>query len=304
LGQSKYQAHEGANSGGANAVYWVEIVAERPDGVVVVRNVTEGAKRKVEDVTADLEPDLLYPLLRGRDVQRWLAQPSLHILLTHLEGQRLNAIPEEEMQTRWPRTWTYLKRFEDVLWQRKSQAVRRLMEQGAFYSMFAVGDYTFAPWKVVWREVSSRFEPAVVGAAAGKVVVPDHTVVLISFDSENEAHYVCSLLASSLYVLAITSYFVLHPSPHVMNNVNVPRYDPTNAVHCRLAELSREAHGLAPAAYASDQAARAALRRVEQAVDEAAAALWGLSEAELRDIRRNLAELKGGAPETLEDNEA
>jgi hypothetical protein len=71
-----------------------------------------------------------------------------------------------------------------------------------------------------------------------------------------------------------------------------------------LAELSREAHGLAPAAYASDQAARAALRRVEQAVDEAAAALWGLTEAELRDIRRNLAELKGSAPETLEDSEA
>ena len=292
LGQSGYRAYEGSNTGGANAIYWLEILTKRPDGPVVVRNVTKGAKRKVEDVTADLEPDLLYLLLRGRDVSRWLAVPSLHILLPHTPETLWQSLPEETMQRDYPRTWAYLYRFRETLLQR---AWYRLLRSGhPYYILGNINEPTFAPWKVVWREVSSRFEPAVVGAAAGKVVVPDHTVVLIPFDSEDEAHYVCSLLASSLYVLAITSYFVLHPSPHVMSNVNVPRYDPADAGHRRLAELSREAHGLAPAAYAGDQAARAALRRVEGAVDQAAAALWGLSEAELRDIRRNLAELKGG----------
>ncbi|GAB4533386.1 MAG: N-6 DNA methylase [Anaerolineales bacterium] len=81
LGPSNYRAYEGANCGGANAVYWLEILAERPDGLAVARNVTEGAKRQVEAVTVELEPDLLYPLLRGRDVGRWLARPSLHILM-------------------------------------------------------------------------------------------------------------------------------------------------------------------------------------------------------------------------------
>ena len=81
LGTSDYQAHAGAYTGGANAVYWLEIVGERPDGLVVVSNITEGAKRNVENVQAALEPDLLYPLLRGRDVHRWQATPSAYLLM-------------------------------------------------------------------------------------------------------------------------------------------------------------------------------------------------------------------------------
>jgi hypothetical protein len=45
LGKSDYEAHEGVNTGGANAVYWVNIVLKRPDGLVVVRNITEGGKK-------------------------------------------------------------------------------------------------------------------------------------------------------------------------------------------------------------------------------------------------------------------
>jgi hypothetical protein len=87
LGKSDYGAHEGVNTGGANAVYWVEKVLERPDGLVVVRNLVEGAKIKVDEVTEPIEPDLLYPLLRGRDVQRWRAEPSALILIAQDAGQ-------------------------------------------------------------------------------------------------------------------------------------------------------------------------------------------------------------------------
>ncbi|RLG70118.1 MAG: SAM-dependent DNA methyltransferase, partial [Methanobacteriota archaeon] len=78
LGKSNYIGRKGVTTS-ANAVYWIEIVAKRPDGLVVVSNITEGAKKKVESVQAVLEPDLLYPLLRGRDVQRWKAEPSAYI---------------------------------------------------------------------------------------------------------------------------------------------------------------------------------------------------------------------------------
>ncbi|MFA0766400.1 MAG: hypothetical protein BDTLLHRC_001353, partial [Candidatus Fervidibacter sp.] len=76
LGKSDYEAHEGVNTGGANAIYWMEVLRQLPDGKVLVRNLTEGAKRKVEEVIVSVEPDLLYPLLRGRDVRRWQAKPS------------------------------------------------------------------------------------------------------------------------------------------------------------------------------------------------------------------------------------
>jgi hypothetical protein len=41
----------------------------------------QGAKIQVDEVVEPLEPDLLYPLLRGRDVQRWQAEPSACIIV-------------------------------------------------------------------------------------------------------------------------------------------------------------------------------------------------------------------------------
>jgi hypothetical protein len=208
LGKSDYVAHAGAYTGGANAVYWVDIVYKRPDGLVVVRNITEGAKVKVDEVTEPIEPDLLYPLLRGRDVQRWKAQPSAWILITHLPGMGLKAIPEKEMQTQYPRTYGYLKRFEEVLRERRSRGISDMLKKGApFYTMFAVGTYTFAPWKVVWPWISKGIRAAVVGLFDGKPVVPEHNAFLVACDALEEALYICALLNSSAGDFAIRSFF-------------------------------------------------------------------------------------------------
>jgi hypothetical protein len=257
-----------------------------------VRNVTEGAKREVEVVTAELEPDLLYPLVRGRDVSRWHVTTSSYTLFPHTPQTLWKAIPEEEMQRRFPRAFAYLHRFEKLLLDRSGY---RLLRQGhPFYILSNIHEATFAQWKVVWREVSTDFAPGVIGPIDSKVAIPDHTLVLVGCDEPAEAHYVCGLLASSLYNMAINAYIALHPSPHVLQNVRVPRYDPGKREHQRLATLSQRAHELAPRAYAGDKEAWAALRLVEAEVDRAAAELWGLTEEELQDIVKSLHELRPG----------
>ncbi len=67
-GGADYTAHLGANSGGANAVYWLEVL-ERHEHGVRVRNRVVKAKRTVDCVDAVIEPDLLYPLVRWSDVR-------------------------------------------------------------------------------------------------------------------------------------------------------------------------------------------------------------------------------------------
>lgn len=111
LGASDYQAHAGVYTGGANGVYWLEIVGRRPDGMVVVSNITEGAKREVESVQAAIEPDLLYPLLRGRDVGRWAAKPSAYIVMVQ-DPEKRRGYDEDWMGITYHRTYTYLKYFE------------------------------------------------------------------------------------------------------------------------------------------------------------------------------------------------
>jgi hypothetical protein len=297
LGKSDYEAHEGVNTGGANAVYWVDIVYKRPDGLVVVRNNTEGAKVKVDEVTEPIEPDLLYPLLRGRDVQRWKAEPSAWILMVQ-DPEKRRGYDEEWMQTNYPYTYGYLKRFEEVLRERaafkryftRKDKNGRIVETGPFYSMFDVGIYTFAPWKVVWTRLA-QIEAAVVGLHESKPVVPQETVTLVECSNAEEAHYICALVNSSPFQFAAVSYSQeggkSMGSMHILEHIRIPCYEQKNPVHRRLSELSQEAH---EAAKAGDESR---LHEIEAEIDRWAAELWGLSDEELREVQESLAELEG-----------
>jgi hypothetical protein len=263
----------------------------------VVRNITEGAKVKVDEVTEPIEPDLLYPLLRGRDVRRWKSQPSAWILITHLPGMGLKAIPEKEMQTDYPYIYGYLKRFEEVLRERaafkryftRKDKNGRIVETGPFYSMFDVGTYTFAPWKVVWPNIASALNAAVVASSEGKVVVPQHIVTLVACETEDEAHYICALINSSSANFTARAYSQeggkSFGDPHILEHILIPRFDPKNPVHLRLAELSMQAH---EAGRIGDEMR---LREIEAEIDLWAAKLWNLTDDEFRDIQQSLAEL-------------
>jgi SAM-dependent methyltransferase len=281
LGKSDYEAHEGVNTGGANAIYWMEVLRQLPDGKVLVRNLTEGAKRKVEEVTVSVEPDLLYPLLRGRDVRRWQAKPSAWILIPHTVETGWQAICEEQMQKEYPKTWSYLHRFRKVLLSRPAYRLLRLGHP--FYILKDISTYTFAPWKVVWRYVASDFIVSVASPTEGKPVVPNEKLMLVACRSEAEAHYLCAVLNSLPVRFAVRSFFVeTQIAPHVLERLRLPRFNPRTSVHRRLAELSMRAHE----AMASGLTERVAA--IEAEIDRLAARLWGLTDEELKAIQVNL----------------
>jgi len=285
LGGSSYMGRAGTFTGGANAVYWLEVVGERAGGLLIVANVTEGARNKVTRTQAAVEKDLVFPLLRGADVLRWLASPSLSVLLTHEKGQRLRAIPEKQMQVGHPKAYSYLKRFEELL--RKRAAFKRYFRAEApFYSIFNIGDYTFARWKVVWREQASALTAAVVGCMEGRPVIPDHKLMMVDVTSRPEAHFLCAALNSSPARFVVAAYAVeIQMDTHILENVAVPRFSPENGVHVRLAELSEAAHKAAAKGDAEEA------KRVEEEVDRWAAKLWGLTDEELQEIKASLAEM-------------
>jgi hypothetical protein len=193
------------------------------------------------------------------------------------------------MTSRYPKAHAYLKRFQEILAARKTQAVRHLVERGAFYSIFGVGRYTLAPWKVTWAEVGNEADAAVVGSAnvstTKKPVIPDHTCVFVDFNRREEAHFVCAAINSSPARLAIRNYIVLHPDPHVLDNISIPRFSSKEIVHIQLAKLSQTAH---EAVAKKDSLA---LKKAEEEIDRCAARLWGLSEQELAEIKRSLEEM-------------
>jgi len=290
LGHSDYVAHEGVNTGGLNGVYWVTIIDKRPDGLVVVSNSVEGGRRKVESVQMAIEPELLYPLLRGRDVKRWCAEPSAHLLMVQDPDKRCG-IDEDDMKRDYPKTYLYLKRFEAAL--RERAAYKRYFNENApFYSMFDVGYYTMAPYKVLWRYISAKFTCAVTSEFEGeylgrKMIIPDHRLIIVPLRESMEAHYLCAMLNSNPSRFVVENYVIeTQISTHALQRVRVPKFDPANKVHTELAGLSQNAH------YAVSIGDEAGLTELEQRIDELAAQIWGLSREELKEIRSSLEEMR------------
>jgi len=285
VGPSDYQAHLGANSGGANAVYWVRVLGA-VDGGLLVRNVTARAKRGVESVEQVIEPDLLYPLARWGDVTRYGVAPSCHLLLTQDVATR-RGIDEPTMQARYPRTYAYLKRFADVLTGRA--AYRRYQQRAAFYSMYNVGSYTIAPIKVVWRRMDKRMRAAVVEPVdhplvGRRPVIPQETCVLVAADSADEAHYLCAVVNSAPVNFLVASHSVRggkgFGTPSILDYVRLRRFEREDPRHLDLAGASRQAH---EATQRGEPVAE-----IQHAIDRLAARLWGLKERELEVIRGEL----------------
>jgi thioredoxin-like negative regulator of GroEL len=76
----------------------------------------------------------------------------------------------------------------------------------------------------------------------------------------------------------------------VLEHIGVPKFNPSIPIHKRLADLSHRAHELGArlAAKPDDEEAKRELAEVEDQVDRAAAELWGLTDAELQEIRTAL----------------
>ena len=104
-----YQGREGSNTGGLNGALWVQIVSTRPDGNLVISNLHDIGKIKVKSESATVEPDLVFPLLRGRDVARWKAQPEYSILVPQDPAQPSRGYPIMELQTELPKTHAFLQ---------------------------------------------------------------------------------------------------------------------------------------------------------------------------------------------------
>lgn len=281
VGRSSYRAREGVNTEGANSVYWVKIIEQIGESVLV-QNIVDGAKKKVKQLPpTSVESELVYPLLRGRDVSRWNAEPSVHMIVTHSPGAPTR--PYDDFESLFPKAHKYLSEFRSHL--KKRSLIKKL--KWDWCALGKIGPYTFSPFKVVWGEVGNDLAAAVISTAKTrhldrKCVIPDHTVIMVPCKEEDEAHFLAAQLNSVPARLVIRGYIVLHPSPHVLEQVRLVQFDRKNNLHVRLASLGREAHDVAM----NDEPKSAEkLRGIEQNVDELSSQLWGLSLHELEQMR-------------------
>jgi hypothetical protein len=294
VSSARYDAHEGVNTA-LNGVYWVEVLSKEPNGLMV-QNLSTIGRKKVKAVTKVVDPEFVYPMARGRDVKKWAAFPSCHIIIpTDENGTQLDT---SRMRVKYAMTYEFFEEFfQDLVtrggepYKSKLEPYRRTeakLEQSKappFYWIFNVSP-SLAPYKVAWKEIAGKisgkgeFSVAVIPPFEDrwlgiKPIICDHKLMIIPLYDEKEAYYVAAILNSSIVRAAVKGYTIeTTMDTHITKHIRVPGFDGENPLHLQLAELSESAHELARKNEVSK------LAKVERQLDKLVARVYADTEAQ------------------------
>ena len=134
-----------------------------------------------------LEDECLFPLLKSSDLAHG-RKPRRYLLVT----QRSVGEDTARLKTFVPKTWKYLQRHAGALKLRGSSIYRGRPP----FSIFGVGPYSFAPWKIAISGLYKTLRFSVVGSFAGKPVVMDDTCYFLPCKSHASANAICDALNS------------------------------------------------------------------------------------------------------------
>ena len=267
FGTFTYSIREGVNFGLKDAFYDLDLVIDKRD-LVQIRN----ASGKVKDV----EKTRLYPLVMSRHVKRWALadenkKPYTYCMLPQDRPTQKN---EQNLKTNCPKTWEWLRDFQDGLLARKS----KMFAKDPFYSIYGLGDWD-SKYKVVWKSMGFYPDFVVVSSVddevlGRKIVAVEHVQYFIPIDHGDEAHYICAVLNSSLVGATLRTLSAKGKSGlgAIVGEIRLDRFDPENKLHKQLSTCSKRAHSLAKAANEAE------LAKTQREINELAEQLFATPE--------------------------
>ncbi|HEX3948227.1 MAG TPA: N-6 DNA methylase [Steroidobacteraceae bacterium] len=252
-GQSSYlrNAHRGTISDLAR-VYWVKVERyARETNRALIRTLRSDELPKARQVDpvegAWIEADLLYPLMRGRDLGRYSSDTDQwYQIIPNAHYEKV--VSEEDFAEQYPCAYSYFSNYRDLLVNRSTY--KRYQKHLPFYVIYCVGDYSFSKCKMAWMEQQdpASFRCAVISDCSSslipnKNIVPDHKLYFADLDTPEEAHYLSGYLNSHPVRTWLGGF--LHGKQigtTIFEFMNVPQFNPTLSDHCRIAAISLAAH--------------------------------------------------------------
>lgn len=249
VGSSDYIGRKGVDTS-ANGIYWLERKGE-VRGKVRVRNTPENSKKEIPEIECYLESQYLYPLVRGKDIKKWSYRCVYDIIVPY-EANMKTVLSKDKLKKNSENLYKYF--YDESFNKFSAEFLDILVNRGTYkkhysnvcvpeYVLYNIGEYTSAPYKVVWKALASKgMEACVISEYKGKMIIPDHNNIMIPFEDEKEAHYLCSILNSKIIGRFIDSYISWFKSNHILENINIPKFDVENRIHIALSDLSIKAH--------------------------------------------------------------
>lgn len=235
-----------------NGVYFVEVIDSNPatQTVRVRTRPHEGKTDLGQPREFWVEAESLFPLAKGAGDFRpcyFMPENTLYAFVPNkgIDRESLETAEDCYSVHTNPKTFKFFKAYKSFLESRSTFRTR--MKGAPFFAIYNVGDYTFAPYKVIWAEMTSNFCAAVVtsGSVPGygpRVYVPDHKLYFADFAQPEPAYYLCGLLHSEIVKEMIEAHNVATNMGDIFKHVSLPAFDASSTEHKALADLVQQAH--------------------------------------------------------------
>jgi hypothetical protein len=139
--------------------------------------------------SVQIENDYLYPMRKSSEVARGAHESKSRWMLV---TQQAIGDDTSVIQGKAPQTWRYLHRHAELLARRKSTIYRGRPP----FSIFGVGSYSFAPWKVAISGFYKSMSFARLGSVDARPIVLDDTSYFLPCRTRAEMIFLHSLLGS------------------------------------------------------------------------------------------------------------
>lgn len=175
---------------------------------------------------------MVYPVLRGKDVGRWTADTSGHIVAPYRQTAMGEVLPNAEFRTEFPETYGWLSRFRQILRNRKIvNTLKWKMDQDDWPQIMGTSFMTGDPCVVV-REMAKRPAAAVVlkryddQLGRTTTVLVDHKLVFCAVKDAEEAHYLAAMVNAEPMQLLLESFLnEVSIAPATLARLPIPEYD-------------------------------------------------------------------------------
>lgn len=234
-GENRWTFGTGLHTRGANGVFFVRIVQSDKSGsrVLIENMVAAGRNHAIKARRGWIEAPLVHPLLRGRDVTAWSAEPNGYIVTAYDPDNMGELLSDEKLRKTYPNAWRWLRSHVLVLQARKAPPTRSWQLNGPDWCRLEGPMQHMSESNiVVVRELQRRPAAAVVplryDEELGRTTSPliDHKLMFCAVDSPDEAVYIATFINSTPFQELLGSYAnEIAIAPQTLARLPIPDFD-------------------------------------------------------------------------------
>lgn len=255
-----YSGRKGIEPAGAKGVYLLKKPIKSRDGLLLIENCIERQRRKdfiKKGIHKEkVEETYVYPMLGGRNIAKWQVKSNEYMLVPHTAAYKYG-VPVKELEKNAPKTSEWLFYYHDeLLASRKQNGKFFNANTQPYYRLDNVGEYTYAPYKVLWKEQTGSMSAVVVGSylesvpdadenlfSEDKTIVVDSKVLMLGLENAEEAYYVCGIINAEDIVKVIDGYAIsTNRGVDVLKYLAIPEFDSHNQIHMEIVKYSKKIH--------------------------------------------------------------